>query len=532
MSAEDAHFCTCLQPIEAGDTDDPLHTLLCSHTFHLECLTSYMTATRLTLETVRCPQCRLTAADVTALGANVHLPENSLPVPSDFVVTADIVQPCQPAAVLDSQEAMADAADSEAVLEPFVVVPSPAGLPSPDTIVGEVPAGSIDALLDELTADVDGLHDAVQAANQVNTAVPPSEVTGLAEVQHIVPGGIHSVAVPPLRRLNAWETLTIGAYSSPETIANQWINPKLVWCADCNTQRDVDCCRLMGKQPVKFRCKTCACTFSKLYNGLGGGSTKTLAKMPAVERIEFMKCGSSMSTKQLKEKLSMFEYQYSTTEEEYDYGGEFKPLSVWQNLGYDVDAISRNSLPKDIATCRLFGTVHRVPTFKISEKFRKGNTTNKRRTFRDRSSSPVASPANTGDAEEVRGQSAGRHGKKKKKSNKRRRKLSSSSGSNSSMSSESSTASSGANEEKTATKIAKKVQDKEKQKVKKAALNDKTRKARGERRKRDKDKKYTKKIKEEQQSKDIEAPFMLSSFESEQAYQKSAEIANRALILG
>ena len=104
MSAEDAHLCICLQPIEAGDTDDPLHTLLCSHTFHLECLTSYMTATRLTLETVRCPECRLTAADVTALGANVHRPENSLPVPSDFAVTADIVQPCQPAAVLDSQD--------------------------------------------------------------------------------------------------------------------------------------------------------------------------------------------------------------------------------------------------------------------------------------------------------------------------------------------------------------------------------------------------------------------------------------------
>ena len=528
MTDESTNRCTCLQPMQAGVTGDPLHTLLCSHTFHLECLTAYMDTHELTLDTVRCPQCRLTAADVTALGAKVALPENSIPDPSEFVVTAVQCQPCQPATVLDSQDDMDGATNSEALVEKLVVVRSPAGLPASDTIVGEVSAENVDALLEELAGDVDGSHDTAQAATRVDTAVPPSGVTELAEAQQIVPVDILSVAAPQLRRLNAGyigETLTIGACSSAETIANQWNNPTLVWCADCNTQCDVDGCRLMGKQSAKFRCKKCASTFSKLYNGLGGGSTKTLAKMPAVERMEFMKLGSSMGMNQLKEKLLMVEDQYSTIlEEEYDYGGEFKPLSVWQHLGYDVDAISRNSLPKDIAKCRLFGTVHRVPTFKISEKFRL--------IFRDRSLSPVASPENTGDAEDVRGQSAGRHGKKDKKSNKRRRKLSSSSGSNSSMSSESSTASSGASEEKTATKRANNVQDKEKQKVKKAALKDNTRKAKGERRTRDKDTKYTKKTKEEQQSKDREAPFMLSSFDSEQAYQKSAEIANRALILG
>jgi hypothetical protein len=288
----------------------------------------------------------------------------------------------------------------------------------------------------------------------------------------------------------------------------------------------------MGKQSAKFRCKKCASTFSKLYNGIGGGSTKTLAKMSDVERIEFMKDAQSLSTKQLIEKLSIVSDQFTTAEEEYDYGGEFKPLSVWQNLGFDIAAISSNSLPKDIATCRIFGTVFRVPTLKISEKFRKGRTTNKRLTAIDGSTSPAASPANTGDEEEVRGESAGCQSEKKKdkKSNKRRRESSSSS--NSSMGSESSTASSGANEEKKAVKRAKKVTEKEKQKVKKAALKDKARAAKEDKRKREKDRKAAKKLKAEQQSKDKEAPFMLSSCGSEQAYQKSAEIANRALILG
>ena len=66
-------MCMICQDVMDGG-QERLMSLLCTHTFHEYCIRTYCDETSSTVECIRCPSCRRTAADV-----------QQLPVPSDAV---------------------------------------------------------------------------------------------------------------------------------------------------------------------------------------------------------------------------------------------------------------------------------------------------------------------------------------------------------------------------------------------------------------------------------------------------------------
>jgi hypothetical protein len=60
--------------------------------------------------------------------------------------------------------------------------------------------------------------------------------------------------------------------------------------------------------------------------------------------------------------------KYTVHEEQYEMGGHFYPLSVWNQKGYDQEVIKAQSLSSNIRDDRMWGSVYRVPILYVAER--------------------------------------------------------------------------------------------------------------------------------------------------------------------
>jgi len=114
----------------------------------------------------------------------------------------------------------------------------------------------------------------------------------------------------------------------------------------------------VSKKRNQKMCKSCSSTRTTYYKA---GEMDRFAVMTDEERYKIFEEAKGLSGRARLElirevKTTNFDEQFK---EEGDLG-EFKPLSVWKTLGYDVDRIERLSEPCDIREHKVLGTTYRV----------------------------------------------------------------------------------------------------------------------------------------------------------------------------
>ena len=134
-------------------------------------------------------------------------------------------------------------------------------------------------------------------------------------------------------------------------------------CVDCN--QVCEKFRITSKASAEFRCAKCGYTHTRLYRHEGAGYRQSLARLPDDVRAKFFASSHGENAKQQRNSFATAMEQYSVREKVFEHGGAFKPLKVWETLGYDPRAIAERSDPEDVLPSRMFGLVYRVPELTV-----------------------------------------------------------------------------------------------------------------------------------------------------------------------
>ena len=110
-----------------------------------------------------------------------------------------------------------------------------------------------------------------------------------------------------------------------------------------------------------------------MFRENGKGATKFLTCMSEPERQQWMREAHSADKKKLIHMMQTANQRYCEREKRFIFGGVFKPLIVWEKLGYDAAVIAKDSLPEDVRGDRMWGKVYRVPELTVEDAGREGN---------------------------------------------------------------------------------------------------------------------------------------------------------------
>ena len=144
-----------------------------------------------------------------------------------------------------------------------------------------------------------------------------------------------------------------------------WTMPQQVMCCDC--REPCVSYRVKSKGQGAFLCNQCAYVHTRLHRTEGAGYRTQLSDISTEDKTEFFKKAKTMNAKGQKALLDSRMEKFTTRERTFMHGGEFKPLSVWQNAGYDPTIIATKSLPQDVMPDRMWGLVYRVPLLSIND---------------------------------------------------------------------------------------------------------------------------------------------------------------------
>ena len=139
-------------------------------------------------------------------------------------------------------------------------------------------------------------------------------------------------------------------------------------CSDCGGFLDkMHNVRVKSKCQGTFRCGKCAYTITRMFREEGAGATSFVPLMNENNRQVWFRNAQSASAGELRHMMSTANQRYCERERRFSFGGAFKPLSVWETLGYDPEVIEKNSLPEDVRNDRMWGLVYRVPELTVEE---------------------------------------------------------------------------------------------------------------------------------------------------------------------
>ena len=95
--------------------------------------------------------------------------------------------------------------------------------------------------------------------------------------------------------------------------------------------------------------------------------------MKEEDQIQFMKeMGGIPSQANIRVKAEELMDRYARLEDTFSEGGAYLPLTVWAAKGFDAEAIEAKTLPEDIMTHAVLGTVYRVRILAKSKNGAKG----------------------------------------------------------------------------------------------------------------------------------------------------------------
>ena len=348
------HCICCLEAIADGERSEALQ---CGHVFHEECIRKYKEIQGIAdVYELRCPTCKMSGKALEKLSKMPSSWANggSPPLDDDQFVVSDDCAP-QPDEVGQVVSPARTVVADTAIVEVGQVAPH-----DYDTArVSVCPVVSDAQELPPGQGRPMGSDDGDPEPGEVAPAVPNGPVPTPAPTE-LVPAassGDDGMTMPMMTQA-AQEGFKI-------ELVHAWTTPQQVLCCDC--REPCVSYRVRSKGQGTFVCNQCAYVHTRLYRTEGAGYRAQLCTISTEDLTEFFKKAKTMNAKDQKALLNSCMEKFSTRERTYMYGGMFKPLSAWQNDGYDPTIIATKSLPQDVMPDRMWGLVYRVPLLSIND---------------------------------------------------------------------------------------------------------------------------------------------------------------------
>ena len=316
MTAAESICSLCQHPLVSADSDgsapQALSSLMCGCTFHAECITAFCDQAHTTVLEMRCPVCRQTADAVATLEATAT--QNLDP-------GAAVAEPLPAAAIETPGAAVAELEAELAVVPPAAADVAPAGN---DNLFGE-----------EVAAEAADAEDV--ARDDVNAA-PDSRAVGADATATEVETEEGSVAV--IKRPAAVD----GVYPEEEK-----------QCSRCHNYVRRAKVRCINKTKQLFQCNV------QLTRQYGVWPTSDFNGISADEKVAFMKAvGEAKDQEQLKLVSEEYLRRFEKRARFFMHNGEFLPLSVWGNRGFDTERIESTTTAADTMEHPVLGKCYRV----------------------------------------------------------------------------------------------------------------------------------------------------------------------------
>ena len=136
------------------------------------------------------------------------------------------------------------------------------------------------------------------------------------------------------------------------------MGPEMLWCCLCGCSVHKDMARLKSKVEQTFKCPQCHSSCTKMHKAKIFPKMDSWSKEGVAEFFESLKNQSQAQTEKLCRDAVE---KYTMKEKFYDEGGKFRPLSVWERKGYNIEHIEAKSAPCDRQYHAVLG-----PTFRVA----------------------------------------------------------------------------------------------------------------------------------------------------------------------
>ena len=317
----------CKCELEADSTSDPVRLLACGHRVHEYCWTGICDHAKADDDgtvALKCPLCRLTRDDVARL--EVEALERS----AQDAARAEEAKVADSAAVLAADGPTSVGASSAA----------PTGLPAPGSVVS---APSTVAFPPPTEAA------AVEAAP---VEAEPTEAAP-TEAAAVEAAAVEEPPPPPT-------AIVVRASRFGATCGAPTLVLPSVFCSTCGSTCKLDRCRIKDKSKGTFRCDICKCRVVQLYREYGTWPVDEFKNFNESEQQEFMKSIAGCNIQDIRAKVTEFITKHASQEDWYEEGGQYLPLSVWQNKGFPIDLIEQKSEPCDVMCHPILGQCYRL----------------------------------------------------------------------------------------------------------------------------------------------------------------------------
>jgi len=136
---------------------------------------------------------------------------------------------------------------------------------------------------------------------------------------------------------------------------------EVAFCNWCKSPVHMSKMRVTGKKSTRYKCNRCNSTIVKLTKALGSWPSNEFLKLDDDERAQFYNdAGAMSSTERICNLFESRIEKFKVRKDAWAYGGEYRPLGYWANLGYDTQRLAANSRDEDIIETDQAGTCYRL----------------------------------------------------------------------------------------------------------------------------------------------------------------------------
>ena len=339
----------CANSLDAGDvlaaSDMEFVAMECSCTFHKWCFDSYQASAGVARVLLTCPCCRTNALTVRGLedrpAVELVVEDGDVEVDTASTATIDTLR-SDPEDDLDVPPPPAEEGAVEATVE---AAPGATVEAAPGAAAVEAAPGAAEGAVEAAPEPVEGA--AVEAApGGAAVEAAPEPVEGAAPVA--APSA--PPAVPPAVR-NCKGTASMFG----KAFEDRYI------CDFCGSSCAAERVRIQSKKKQTYKCDICNCKMTQLNTIFGSWPSASYREMAKDAQREFMhglhECGSMDDVRtQANHTLSSYEEHARF----YDDAGEYLPLSVWTQKGFDAADIAAKTAASNQKLHSVLGMTYRV----------------------------------------------------------------------------------------------------------------------------------------------------------------------------
>ena len=393
--------------------------LSCCHSFHKECLERYMEVKNwASLEEVNCPTCRVTPVD---LGQDTKAAAEVLGEVSLADTQAAAAEVLGEASLADT-EVRPDAEWIEGAAQVEAKAKAAAAQPEPPLAKARARSRTPAKAAEPKPPPAKARARSRTPAKAAQPKPPPAKARASstpAKAAEPPPPAKAKAAQPkpppPPAKAKAPEPKPPPAQAkAAELDTGSTINTETIFCDKCGKWKPYSNCRVMSKTATPtFRCGGCCVKLVQLTRGLGSWPPKSFAALPEATKQAFYSDMDGMNGPAACQKAKKFIESHQLREEFFAEGGEFLPLSVWTQRGFDASRIQQNTAPHNTQSHPVLGECYRVAIMETGRRGTDGTTSKEVASKPSSSTRPASSTSSSSSS------SSSSSDKKKKKKGKK-----------------------------------------------------------------------------------------------------------------